>query len=59
MVDLFPGAFVIASAFSYHGFRKGSLDKSGALAAFAVGYLSLANSLKRASSALAKVHLVD
>lgn len=46
MIKLFPGALVISLLFSAHGFRKGSLDTSGAFAAFAVGYLSLANDLK-------------
>lgn len=55
MIALFPGAFVLSSLLSYHGLRKGSLDRSGALAAFAVGYLSLANSLKCALRSIARL----
>lgn len=45
-MQLYPVAFVIAILLASHGFRKGSLSLSGALAAFIVGYLSLANPVK-------------
>ncbi|MCO5566024.1 hypothetical protein L7F22_019699 [Adiantum nelumboides] len=45
-MQLYPFALVIATLMASHGFRKGSLSFSGALAAFAVGYISLANPIK-------------
>lgn len=40
-----PVALALAIALATHGRRKGSLAPSGALAAFAVGYLTMANPL--------------
>ena len=45
-MDLYPVAALIALALALHGYRKGSLSDSGAVAAFLVGYLHLANPLK-------------
>ncbi|KAL7414545.1 integral membrane protein DUF92-domain-containing protein [Mrakia frigida] len=43
---LHPIALLIATALAAHGFRKGSLSRSGAVAAFLSGYFSLANDEK-------------
>lgn len=47
MVAIHPIALIISLLFSSHGYRKGSLNKSGAIAAGLVGYASLANQIKR------------
>ena len=39
-------AFIIASLLSFHGLRKRSLSKSGAVAAFFVGFVSFAASIR-------------
>lgn len=44
--SLYPGAALIATGLSLHGYRKGSLSGSGAIAAWVVGYGHLANPLK-------------
>lgn len=46
MSSLYPGAALIATGLSLHGYRKGSLSLSGAIAAWLVGYGHLANPLK-------------
>ncbi|OCF37543.1 hypothetical protein I316_00669 [Kwoniella heveanensis BCC8398] len=43
---LYPGAALIATTLGLHGYRKGSLSLSGAIAAFLVGYGHLANPAK-------------
>ncbi|WVF70036.1 hypothetical protein IAT40_004823 [Kwoniella sp. CBS 6097] len=43
---LYPGAAAIATTLGLHGYRKGSLSLSGAIAAFLVGYGHLANPAK-------------
>ncbi|PWN34079.1 uncharacterized protein FA14DRAFT_124988 [Meira miltonrushii] len=45
-MQLYPVALVIATLLASHGYRKGSLSSSGALTAFVVGYISLANPIK-------------
>lgn len=45
-MQLYPVALVIATLLASHGYRKGSLSSSGALTAFIVGYISLANPIK-------------
>lgn len=45
MVQAYPLALVAAAFLSLHGYRKGSLATSGAIAAFVVGYLTLANEI--------------
>ena len=39
-------AFILASALSYHGKRKKSLDSSGSAAAFVVGFVSFTASYR-------------
>lgn len=46
MNSLYPGAALIAVGMGLHGYRKGSLSTSGAIAATLVGYGHLANPLK-------------
>ena len=46
MTSLYPGAALIATGLSLHGYKKGSLSLSGAVAAWCVGYGHLANPLK-------------
>ena len=46
MIQLYPGAALTASILAGHGFKKGSLSTSGAIAAWIVGYGHLANPLK-------------
>ncbi|WVQ97847.1 hypothetical protein IAU59_004962 [Kwoniella sp. CBS 9459] len=43
---LYPGAALVATTLGLHGYRKGSLSSSGAIAAFLVGYGHLANPVK-------------
>nr|XP_031861928.1 uncharacterized protein CI109_002758 [Kwoniella shandongensis]KAA5529000.1 hypothetical protein CI109_002758 [Kwoniella shandongensis] len=43
---LYPVAAILATTLGLHGYRKGSLSSSGAVAAFVVGYGHLANPLK-------------
>ncbi|KIR29673.1 hypothetical protein I309_01157 [Cryptococcus deuterogattii LA55] len=45
-MPVYPGAAFIATALGVHGYRKGSLSQSGAIAAFFVGYGHLANPVK-------------
>lgn len=45
-MPIYPGAAFIATALGVHGYRKGSLSQSGAIAAFFVGYGHLANPVK-------------
>ncbi|WVR04456.1 hypothetical protein IAU60_001459 [Kwoniella sp. DSM 27419] len=40
---IYPGAALVATTLGLHGYRKGSLSQSGAIAAFLVGYGHLAN----------------
>lgn len=42
-IDIHPLALTLALLLSTHGHHKGSLSPSGSLAAFFIGYLSLAN----------------
>ncbi|EIW68749.1 hypothetical protein TREMEDRAFT_44556 [Tremella mesenterica DSM 1558] len=46
MSTLYPGGALIAVGLAGHGYRKGSLSPSGAIAALLVGYGHLANPLK-------------
>ncbi|KAG0142929.1 hypothetical protein CROQUDRAFT_206597 [Cronartium quercuum f. sp. fusiforme G11] len=41
--DLYPGSFLLVVLLSVHTFRKGSLQRSGVIAAFTIGYATLAN----------------
>lgn len=43
MVQVYPLALLVAVALSLHGYRKGSLSPSGAVAALVIGYATLAN----------------
>ncbi|WVO18503.1 hypothetical protein L204_106220 [Cryptococcus depauperatus] len=43
---IYPEAALVASFLGIHGYRKGSLSRSGAIAAFVVGYGHLANPVK-------------
>jgi uncharacterized membrane protein len=45
-MPLYPGAGLLALALAAHGWRKGSLNTSGAIAAALSGYLALANDLR-------------
>ncbi|OWZ43488.1 hypothetical protein C349_03169 [Cryptococcus neoformans var. grubii Br795] len=45
-MSVYPGAAFIATALGVHGYRKGSLSQSGAIAAFSIGYGHLANPVK-------------
>lgn len=55
---VYPIAFVLATLLSLHGYRKGSLAVSGALAAFAVGYATLANPVSTFGTTLLFFYLV-
>lgn len=55
---LYPVAFLLALALSLHGLKKGSHSRSGALAAFIVGYGHLANPLKVYGVALIFSYLI-
>jgi uncharacterized membrane protein len=46
MLTLYPGAAAVATVLAGHGYHKGSLSASGAVAAWLVGYGHLANPLK-------------
>ncbi|BEJ04785.1 hypothetical protein CcaverHIS641_0206020 [Cutaneotrichosporon cavernicola] len=46
MTNLYPGAALVATGLAGHGYRKGSLSSSGAIAAWIAGYPHLANPLK-------------
>lgn len=43
--NLYLGTVLVASAFAGHGWRKGSLSESGAIAAWITGYAHMANPL--------------
>ncbi|GAA99393.1 hypothetical protein E5Q_06090 [Mixia osmundae IAM 14324] len=43
---LYPGTAALASFLGAHGYRKGSLSTSGAIAAALLGYITLANQLR-------------
>lgn len=46
MPHAYPLALIIAAYLALTGYRKGSLSTSGAIAAFFIGYLTLANPVK-------------
>lgn len=46
MASLYPGSLLTATGLALHGYRKGSLSRSGAIAAFCVGYGHLAGPVK-------------
>lgn len=46
MASLYPGSLITATGLALHGYRKGSLSRSGAIAAFCVGYGHLAGPVK-------------
>ncbi|GFZ49225.1 hypothetical protein JCM24511_06975 [Saitozyma sp. JCM 24511] len=56
--ELYPGAALIATGLSLHGYRKGSLSRSGAIAAWVVGYGHLANPLKLFGTTMIVFYLV-
>lgn len=56
--NIYPGAALVATGLAAHGLRKGSLSQSGAVAAWIVGYASLANPLKLFGSSLIVFYLV-
>lgn len=45
-MTIYPGAAAIATLLAGHGYKKGSLSASGAIAAWLVGYGHLANPCK-------------
>ncbi|PWN92963.1 hypothetical protein FA10DRAFT_273710 [Acaromyces ingoldii] len=55
---VYPVALALAILLSLHGYRKGSLAVSGALAAFTVGYLTLANPVSTFGTTLLFFYLV-
>jgi uncharacterized membrane protein len=56
--ELYPGAALIATGLSLHGYRKGSLSRSGAIAAWVVGYGHVANPLKLFGTTMIVFYLV-
>jgi uncharacterized membrane protein len=58
MPNIYPGAAAIATLLSLHGYRKGSLSLSGAIAAWLTGYIHLATPLKVFGVALIVFYLV-
>jgi hypothetical protein len=56
--ELYPGAALIATGLSLHGYRKGSLSRGGAIAAWVVGYGHLANPLKLFGTTMIVFYLV-
>lgn len=57
-MQLYPGALLTAALLAGHGLRKGSLAVSGALAALAVGYISLATPLRSCGITLLAFYFV-
>ena len=55
--SLYPLSAVTAAGLGLHGFRSGSLNWSGAIAAAAFGYSTLANPLNTFSAALLTFYL--
>ena len=45
-MTIYPGAAAIATLLAGHGYKKGSLSASGAIAAWLIGYGHLANPCK-------------
>lgn len=57
-MSVYPGAAFIATALGVHGYRKGSLSQSGAIAAFSIGYGHLANPVKLFGATMIGMYLI-
>ncbi|KAK8846776.1 hypothetical protein IAR55_005864 [Kwoniella newhampshirensis] len=58
MAPLYPSAAIIATTLGLHGYRKGSLSLSGAVAAFLVGYGHMANPVKVFGTTMIGMYLI-